>query len=169
MDPAHILVVFMFLFFLKAPSSCVSILRKRRRMSKNEIILPSIEDSSMMARCLPFIFVACAGMVQTYLGRLWWVDPRQATHWDIIEGVVWHVCLIYRDRKFVEAYRMPYFAFMYLVSELEPYVKSHYKIHVRAPIEPRKAIALAIYRLAHGTPATEMRDRFGVGASTILK
>lgn len=64
---------------------------------------------------------------------------------------------------------MPYFSFMYLLSELESYVKSKYVKHVRAPIESQKAIALAIYRLAHGTSATEMKDCFGVRVSTIPK
>jgi hypothetical protein len=33
---------------------------------------------------------------------------------------------------------------MYLVSELEPFVKSRITMFVRAPLEPRKAIGLGV-------------------------
>jgi len=43
---------------------------------------------------------------------------------------------------------MTYKAFMYLHSELEPFVKSRVTMFVRAPLEPRKAIGLVLYRFA---------------------
>jgi hypothetical protein len=59
--------------------------------------------------------------------------------------------------------------FMYLVRELEPFVKSRATMFVRAPFELRKAIGLVLYQLAYGVSANIIIDRFNVGASTTHK
>jgi hypothetical protein len=64
---------------------------------------------------------------------------------------------------------MTYKAFMYLVSELEPFVKSRATMFVRAPLEPRKTIRLVLYQFAHGVNANIIANRFNVGASTMCK
>ena len=74
-----------------------------------------------------------------------------------------------RDRKYLEAYRMSYASFMYLVSELDPYLQSTSIHFVRAPLEIRKVVGIVLYRLAHGITAEIIADRFNVGASTVRK
>ncbi len=74
-----------------------------------------------------------------------------------------------RDRKYLEAYRMSYASFMYLVSELDPYLQSTSIHFVRAPLEIRKVDGIVLYRLAHGIIAKFLANRFNVGASTIRK
>ena len=64
---------------------------------------------------------------------------------------------------------MSYASFMYLVSELEPYLQSTSIHFVRAPLEFRKVVSIVLYRLAHGITAKIIADRFNVGASTIRK
>jgi DNA-binding NarL/FixJ family response regulator len=74
-----------------------------------------------------------------------------------------------KDRKYMEAYRMSYASFMYLVSKLEPYLQSTSIHFVRAPLEIRKTVGIVLYRLAHGITAKIIADRFNVGASTVRK
>ena len=64
---------------------------------------------------------------------------------------------------------MSYASFMYLVSELEPYLQSTSIHFVRAPLEIRKVVGIVLYRLAHGITAEIIADRFNVGASTVRK
>jgi hypothetical protein len=58
---------------------------------------------------------------------------------------------------------------MYLVRELEPFVKSRATMFVRAPLELRKVIGLVLYQFAHGVNANIIVDRFNVGAFTMRK
>jgi hypothetical protein len=64
---------------------------------------------------------------------------------------------------------MTYETFMYLVRELEPFVKSRATMFVKAPFELRKAIGLVLYQLAYGVSANIITDRFNVGASIVHK
>jgi hypothetical protein len=64
---------------------------------------------------------------------------------------------------------MTYRAFMYLVNELEHFVKSRATMFVRVPLELRKAIGLVLYWFAHGVSANIIANRFNVGASTMHK
>jgi hypothetical protein len=64
---------------------------------------------------------------------------------------------------------MFYASFMYLVSELEPYLKSIFIHFVRAPLEIRKVVSIVLYHLAYGITTKIIADRFNVGASTIRK
>jgi hypothetical protein len=50
-----------------------------------------------------------------------------------------------KDKKYLSAYYMTYGAFMYLVRELEPFVKSRATTFVKAPFELRKVIGLMLY------------------------
>jgi len=58
---------------------------------------------------------------------------------------------------------------MYLVRELEPFVKSRATMFVKAPFELRKAIGLVLYQLAYGVSANIIADRINVGASAVCK
>jgi hypothetical protein len=64
---------------------------------------------------------------------------------------------------------MTYETFMYLVRELEPFVKSRATMFVKAPFELRKAIGLVLYQLAYVVSANIIADRFNVLASTECK
>jgi hypothetical protein len=63
----------------------------------------------------------------------------------LIDGIVWHTNLKIKDKKYLSTYRMTYEAFMYLVRELEPFVKCRATMFVKAPLEPIKAIGLVYY------------------------
>jgi hypothetical protein len=91
------------------------------------------------------------------------------THWDLIKGVVWHTNLEMKDQKYLFAYRMIHKTFMYLVGELEPFVKSKVTMFVKAPLKLRKAIGLVLYQFAHGVNTNIIVDRFNVGAFTMHK
>jgi len=64
---------------------------------------------------------------------------------------------------------MSYASFMYLVSELEPYLESTSIYFVRVLLEIRKAVGIVLYRLAHRITAEIKTDRFNVGASIVRK
>jgi hypothetical protein len=50
-----------------------------------------------------------------------------------------------RDTKYLSTYRMNDKTFMYLVRELETFVKFRAIMFVRAPLEPIKVIGLVLY------------------------
>ncbi len=81
----------------------------------------------------------------------------------------WHTNLEMRDQKYLFAYRMIHIMFIYLIRELEPFVKSRATMFVRAPLELRKVIGLVLHWFAHGVNANIIVDRFNVGASTMHK
>jgi hypothetical protein len=74
-----------------------------------------------------------------------------------------------KDQKYLFAYRMIHKTFMYLVGELEPFVKSKVTMFVKAPLKLRKAIGLVLYQFAHGVNTNIIVDRFNVGAFTMHK
>jgi hypothetical protein len=76
--------------------------------------------------------------------RIWWKEPKQSTHWDLI-GVIWHTNLEMKDRKYLFARCMTYGTFMYLVKKLKHFVKSKVIMFVKAPLEFIKTIRLVLY------------------------
>jgi len=58
---------------------------------------------------------------------------------------------------------------MYLVRELEPFVKSRATMFGWAPFKLRKAIGLVLYQLAYGVSANIIANRSNVGAFTVCK
>lgn len=56
-------------------------------------------------------------------GREWWVFPKQAMEWDVIQGEVWRLSPALLDKKWIEDYRMSYMTFEDLVEELRPYIE----------------------------------------------
>ncbi len=59
-------------------------------------------------------------------------------------------------------YRMNFEGFNSLVEKLTPFLQSQCVNLVQPQVEIRKIVAIVIYRLAHGTSATNMADRFNV-------
>jgi hypothetical protein len=78
------------------------------------------------------------------------------THWDLIKGVVWHTNLEMKDPKYLFAYRMIHRTFMYLVRELEPFVKSKVTMFVRAPLELKKLLGWCYINLHMGLIQTSL-------------
>jgi hypothetical protein len=71
--------------------------------------------------------------------------PRQSTHWDLIEGIVWLTNLEMKDKIYLFTCCMTYGTFMYLVKELETFVKSKVTMIVNAPLKLGKTIGLVLY------------------------
>jgi hypothetical protein len=42
---------------------------------------------------------------------MWWIQPQQKIHFDVIEGAVWHCKPKMLDRKYLQSYRMTFLAF----------------------------------------------------------
>jgi hypothetical protein len=69
---------------------------------------------------VPFIF--CVVLIifwllaykETKPHRIWWKEPKQSTHWDLIR-IVWHTILEMKDKKYLSTYRITYGTFMFLV------------------------------------------------------
>jgi hypothetical protein len=118
---------------------------------------------------MPIIFSHLAYQESTP-HKIWWKEPIQFTNWDLIERVVWHNNLENEGHKiYILAYCMIDGTFMYLVKELEFFVKFRATMFVRAPLEPRKAIGLVLYQFAHGVSANIIANRFNVGAFIVHK
>ncbi len=88
----------------------------------------------------------------------WWKEPRQYTHWDLVETNVWHTTPEIRDRKFLLHYRMSFEAFNNLVLELTPFLQSSCLNLIRPQLEIIKIVVIVIYRFAHGFNATHMAN-----------
>ena len=123
---------------------------------------------SMSVSFLPLLFLL-ASRKKPYASRNFWVEPRQATHWNYVERVVWRASNEMHERKFKKFYRMSYLAFNNLVQLLTLFLRSKCVNQVRPQLEIKKIVACVIYRLAHGHSPEHMADRFKVGASTIKK
>jgi hypothetical protein len=50
-----------------------------------------------------------------HCSQLFWVEPKQRPHWEMVEAIVWHTTLEIRDIKYLMYYRMTFDAFNVLV------------------------------------------------------
>jgi hypothetical protein len=48
------------------------------------------------------------------MNHFWWKEPRQYTHWDLVETNVWHTTLGIKDWKFLLHYIMNFEALITL-------------------------------------------------------
>jgi hypothetical protein len=76
---------------------------------------------------------------------MWWVEPWQKIHFDVIEGDVWHYTPKMLDRKYLQCYRMTFLTFAYLLQELTPFIYPFAIQFVKTPIPLRKAMKMVLY------------------------
>ena len=124
-------------------------------------------ESSVEARYFPVIVLY--SLMQRFPQRLWWIEPKQNIHYDVVEGDVWHTTPDMLDRKYRKSYRMSFMAFEHLVAELTPFLRPTANMFVRPPIPIRKQVSLVVYQLAHGFSCKAMDNLYGCGESTIRK
>lgn len=67
---------------------------------------------------MPLIFAMMAHLA-TNPGCNWWIEPRRYTHNDVVKGDVWLHDPTFRDQKYIEAYKMNYVSFQFLVLEIK--------------------------------------------------
>ncbi|KAI5077129.1 hypothetical protein GOP47_0006953 [Adiantum capillus-veneris] len=127
------------------------------------------EDSTM----LPVAFLKLVVLAVTSLmheeGRQYWKLQRPGQEWAHIERGVGSIDSATRDSIWRRKYSMSYACFLYLVEELRPFIQSEAHIYVKAPLEIERAVAMVLYRLAHGLSAREVAEKYNVGASTVGK
>lgn len=131
--------------------------------------------SSTMLLLIIMLFTFMAGWQLTMgssairLGRLWWKFPRQTMTWDIEHKLLW-VSLDpeKRDELWRRKYRMSYPLFLKLVDDSTPFIQKK-DTFWRKAIEPDRATAFVLYRLAHGAAPSEVADMFNVGAATVVQ
>ena len=165
MHDMDIVVFFcMFFFIVEADTSLVRRVKRLRTLDG----VCSFSETSLASRMLPIILSMVAHTVRGP-GREWWKEPRQCTHWREIEGNAWQTSTKFRDEKYKLAYRMPYAAFRFLVTEIEPWIRPESILFVREPLHVDMIVGIVVFRMAHGLSARLLADRFGVGASTIRK
>ena len=124
-------------------------------------------DYSVGARYFPVVVIY--SRMRRFPQRIWWVEPKQNVHYDVVEGDVWHTTPEMLDRKYCRSYRMSYLAFEHLVSELTHFLRPTADMFVRPPIPIRKHVSLVVYRLAQGLSCKAMDSLYGCGESTIRK
>ena len=71
-------------------------------------------------RLLPFL--AMLAWRRRFPRRMWWIEPRQYIHHDVVEGDVWHTSPAMRDLRYWQTYRMTFLSFERLVQELTPFL-----------------------------------------------
>jgi len=141
--------------------------RQRRRRREVPIVPVEIEEGLGCRHLLPVI----AAMIwrQHFPSRMWWVEPRQYIHHDVVESDVWHTSPQMLNLRYWQTYRMDFLSFEALVDLLTPFLRPTARMFVRAPIPVRKQVKLVLYRLAHGVSAARMHNLYGCGESTIRK
>ncbi len=64
---------------------------------------------------------------------MWWVEPRQYIHHDVVEGDVWHTSPQMLNLRYWQTYRMEFLAFEALVDLLTPFLRPIAATFVRPP------------------------------------
>ena len=100
---------------------------------------------------------------------MWWVEPCQYIHHDVVEVDVWHTIPQMLDIRYWQTYRMDFLAFEALVYLLTSFLQPTAARFVRPPIPIRKQVRLVLYRLAHGISCARMHNLYRCGKSTICK
>uniref|UniRef100_A0A0D6R5D3 DDE Tnp4 domain-containing protein n=1 Tax=Araucaria cunninghamii TaxID=56994 RepID=A0A0D6R5D3_ARACU len=124
---------------------------------------------------MKLILVAAASLYEEHEGRSGgggrqcWKVPRAGSEWSRISRGAYQLDAAARDALFRRKYSMSYACFVYLVEELRPFIQSECSFFVRAPLEVERAVALVIFRLAHGLSARQVAENYNVGASTVGK
>ena len=131
------------------------------------IIPIDIGGGHSIRRLLPII--AVMAWRQRFPRRMWWVEPRQYIHHDVVEADVWHTTPEMLDFRYWQTYRMEFLAFEALVDLLTPFLQPTAARFVRPPIPVRKQVQLVLYRLAHGVSSARMHNLYRCGESTIRK
>jgi hypothetical protein len=131
-------------------------------------VLNSVSGISMRFHFLSLLLLL-RSRKKSNVVRLFWVEPRQSTHWNYVERVVWRSSDEMHLNKFKKFYRMDFDAFENLLNMLTPFLRSRCVNQVRPQMEIRKIVACVVYRFAHGHSPEHMADRFKIGASTIRK
>ena len=55
-------------------------------------------ESSVGARYFPVVVLY--SWMRRFPQRLWWIEPKQNIHYDVVEGDVWHTTPDMLDRKY---------------------------------------------------------------------
>ena len=112
----HIFLVFLaFLLVLQT-----FYVRRRRRVMPFHPI--EIAGGNLMRRLFPIIMIMA--WRQRFPRRMWWVEPRQYIHDNIVEGDIWHTTPQMLDIKYWQTYRMEFITFEALVDLLTPFLRS---------------------------------------------
>jgi hypothetical protein len=96
-----ILVFFAFLVVLVT-------FQPRRRRCVVPYVPFDIAGGHSMHRLLPFF--AVMAWRQRFPRRMWWVEPRQYIHHDIVEGDLWHTSPQMLNLRYWQIYHMEFLA-----------------------------------------------------------
>jgi hypothetical protein len=70
----------------------------------------------------PILF-AMLNKRKNYSSCMFWIEPKQKTHWKEVEAILWHKTLEINDRKYFMHYVMSFDAFNNSVEKLFPFLK----------------------------------------------
>lgn len=92
---------------------------------------------------------------------------RSDHHWSRITDDAWINSFDeqHRDAAYRREFRMDFATFQELVILVSPFMQRQNTV-MRDAIHPRRRIACALYRLAHGASYSVLSSHFGIGAST---
>ena len=133
----HIVLVFLaFLLVLQTFHG-----RRRRRVMPFHPI--ETAGDNLMRQLFPIIMVMA--WTQQFPRRMWWVEPRQYIHDNIVKGDVWHTTQQMLDIRYWQTYRLEFMAFEALVDLLTPFLRPTTIRFVTPPIPVRKQVKLVLY------------------------
>ena len=161
-----IVMLFCMFFFLIVDAD-TSLVRGVKRLRTLDGVC-TVSETSLASRVLPIILSMIAHIVKVP-GSEWWKEPRQYTHWQEIEGNAWQTDTKFCDDKYKLAYRMPYAAFQFLVTKIEPWIRLESLMFIQEPLHVDMIVGIVVFCLAHGLSARLLADRFGVEASNYRK
>ena len=145
--------------------------RVKRRRTHHRSVVPivpiEVESGSGVQRL--FMMVVAMFCRERFPRRMWWVEPCQYIHHDVVEDDVWHTSHDMLNLRYWQTYRMDFITFEQLVDLLTPFLCPTAVTFVRPPIPIRKQVKFFLYRLAHGVSCARMHNLYGCGESTIRK
>ena len=131
-------------------------------------IVPIEVEIGSGVQCL-FPMIVAMFCRQHFPRRMWWVEPRQFIHHNVVEDDLWHTTHNMLNLKYWQIYRMDFITFERLVDLLTPFLSPTAVTFVRPSIPVRKQVKLVLYRLAHGVSCARMHNLYGCDKSTIRK
>ena len=103
MDNHSLLIFFAFLVVL------ITFSPRRPRYVSPITPITMLDGFCGTTRLLPVL--AVLPWRQRFPRRMWWIEPRQYIHHDVVEGDVWHTSPQMLDLQYWQTYRMTFLSF----------------------------------------------------------
>lgn len=108
-----IMLSFSWMFQQHEPK-CIRYSKSYRKVTNVHVV----KDSSFFTRIMPVIYAIMLHF-STNIKRNWWIEPRQYTHYDIVEDDVWIHNPTFKDINYTVVYGMNLASLWFFVYQIK--------------------------------------------------